>query len=75
MSDSVELPTLPPGTWTPIAFRPRRASKFHTLQWVPINGALIDSDTAHQLRLAGAIVMASRHSSEVVELVVRPVGA
>ena len=75
MSDSDELPTLPPGTWTPIAFRPRRASKFHTLQWVPINGALINSDTAHQLRLAGAIVMASRHSSEVVELVVRPVGA
>jgi hypothetical protein len=75
MSDSLNIPLLPNGAWTPIAFRPRLASRFVTLHWVAIDGAPIDAETAHRLRVAGEIVMANRHTREFVELVVRPAGA
>ena len=70
MSENVGLPELPSGGWTPIAWRPRCA--LGALYWIPIDGAPIDADTAHHLRLTGRIVMASRHTPEMVELVVRP---
>jgi hypothetical protein len=75
MSDSVDSPHLPNGTWTPIAFRPRLAPQSVPLHWVPIDGAPIDAETAHRLRVAGEIVMANRHTREFVELVVRPASA
>jgi hypothetical protein len=49
MSDSIELPTLRNDAWTPIAFRPRMAPAFHFLQWIPVDGAPIDTDPAHKL--------------------------
>jgi hypothetical protein len=70
--DGDVMPDLTSDRWTPIAFRPRLASRFVTLHWVPIEGAPIDVETAHQLRVVGKIFMANRHTREFVELVVRP---
>ena len=58
--------------WTCIASRPRMAPGTAPLRWQPFPWAAIDLETAHRLRLEGAIIMASRHDSERVELVVRP---
>jgi hypothetical protein len=69
--DGDALPPLASGRWTPIAFRPQLASSRVTLSWIPIDGAPIDAETAHQLRVFGKIFMANRHTREFVELVVR----
>jgi hypothetical protein len=74
VNDGADAPELAIGQWTPIAFRPRLASRFVTLHWIPVDGAPIDAETAHRLRAAGEIVMANRHTREFVELVVRPAG-
>jgi len=71
-SGGANLPELASGQWTPIAFRPRLASRFVTLHWVPIDGAPINAETAHRMRVVGKIFMANRHTREFVELVVRP---
>jgi hypothetical protein len=70
MSDEVHTVDLPHGIWTPIASRPRDPRS--ALAWSPVPNAPIDLEKAHRLRRAGEIIMASRHSSVHIDLVVRP---
>jgi hypothetical protein len=57
-----------PAAWCPIARRPRFGT---VLLWDPIPDAVLDVDTARDMAAAGTLLVASRHSSEMVEMVIK----
>jgi hypothetical protein len=57
--------------WTPIAVRPRDPQLGGLLTWSPLPGARITISEAEQLVDQGVLLMAHRHTTDQVELVVR----
>jgi hypothetical protein len=57
--------------WTPIAVRPRDPQLGSLLTWSPLPGARINISEAQQLVDQGVLLMAHRHTTDQVELVVR----
>jgi hypothetical protein len=70
MSDDIEYPALPM-TWIAIATRPRNVFAANQLRWSELPGAVLSMSTARQMADRGLLVMANRHSPDVVTLVVR----
>lgn len=59
-------------TWSVIAHRPRRAWGAETLEWTEVPGATMTIAQAHAGRRKGRLIVASRHTPDLVELLVQP---
>ena len=70
MSDIALISPELPDSWVTIATRPRGFGV--KLIWREIKGAPLAVDKAQMLAKKGQILMANRHTDDVVELVVRP---
>jgi hypothetical protein len=62
---------LPP-SWTAIAERRREPLRKELLEWRELPEARLTLAEAHTLARRGVIIMASRHFSDRIQLVVRP---